>query len=110
VDDPHHSNFILPAVVQRGEMSIAISTGGSSPALAHRLRERIEALIGPEYGPLAELLGELRPELIASFPASDVRLQAVLQLVDSDLLSVIECQGRDAALVYARNLLHQQHV
>ena len=56
VDDPAHSNFILPAVVQRDELSIAISTGGSSPALARRLRERIEKLIGPEYGILTALL------------------------------------------------------
>ena len=42
VDDPDHSTFILPAILQRGEMSIAISTGGSSPALARRLRERLQ--------------------------------------------------------------------
>lgn len=108
VDDPQHSNFILPAVVQRGEMSVAITTGGNSPALARRLRERIERLIVPEYGTLAELLGELRPELIAGFPEGEQRLQAALRLVDSDILSVIQNQGREAALNYGREQLHNE--
>lgn len=108
VDDPQHSNFILPAVVQRGEMSVAITTGGNSPALARRLRERIEQLIVPEYGTLAELLGELRPELIAGFPDGEQRMQAALRLVDSDILSVIQNQGREAALNYGREQLHNE--
>jgi len=108
VDDPQHSNFILPAVLQRGEMSIAISTGGGSPALARRLRERLENSIGPEYGTLTEILSELRPELIATFPAGEARLQAALRIVDSNILHVIQNQGRDAALTYARKQLHPQ--
>jgi precorrin-2 dehydrogenase/sirohydrochlorin ferrochelatase len=108
VDDPDHSTFILPAIVQRGEMSIAISTGGSSPALARRLRERLQNDIGPEYGLLTELLAELRPDLLASFPAGKARLQAALRVVDSDILQVIQIQGKDAALAYARAQLQQQ--
>lgn len=109
VDDPQHSSFILPAVVQRGEMSIAISTGGGSPALARRLRERIEGFVGPEYGVLTELLAELRPELIAGFPAGQARLQAALRIVDSDILHVIQNQGKAAAITYAREQLYQSH-
>ncbi|MFZ5857222.1 MAG: precorrin-2 dehydrogenase/sirohydrochlorin ferrochelatase family protein [Chloroflexota bacterium] len=108
VDDPQHSNFILPAVVQRGEMSISISTGGNSPALARRMRERIEKLIGPEYGVLAELMGELRPELIASFPEGKQRLEAALRVVDSDIIEIIQVHGRDAALTYGREQLHRK--
>jgi precorrin-2 dehydrogenase/sirohydrochlorin ferrochelatase len=108
VDDPQHSNFILPATLQRGEMSIAISTGGGSPALARRLRERFESLIGPEYSTLTEVLAELRPELIAGFPAGEARLQAALRIVDSNILHIIQSQGRDAALSYARKQLHPQ--
>jgi len=108
VDDPEHSTFILPAVVQRGEMSVAISTGGSSPALARRLRERLEIILEPEYGILTELLANLRPELKASFPPGQARLQAALRIVDSDILQIIQSQGKDAALTYAREQLHQQ--
>jgi precorrin-2 dehydrogenase / sirohydrochlorin ferrochelatase len=107
VDDPLHSNFILPAVVQRDDLSIAISTGGSSPALARRLRERLEKLIRPEYGILAGVMAELRPELIHDFPAGEARLLAALRVVDSDILKVIQNHGRDAALGYGRAKLHQ---
>jgi siroheme synthase-like protein len=108
VDDPTHSNFILPAIVQRQDLSVAISTGGSSPALARRLRERVEALIGPEYGVLASLMADLRPELMESFPAGEARLQAALRVLDSDILDIIQTQGRDAALSYGREKLHHE--
>jgi siroheme synthase-like protein len=107
VDDPMHSNFILPAIVQHDDLGIAISTGGSSPALARRLRERIETLIGPEYGVLASLMAELRPELIETFPAGEARLQAALRVIDSDILNIIQSHGRDAALRYGREKLQQ---
>lgn len=97
VDDPGRSNFIVPAVVDRGEIKIAITTGGASPALARRLRERLEEIIGPEYTSLAALMGELRPELIRRFPPGEPRLQAALVLVDSDLLDVLSREGMPAA-------------
>ncbi|MBC8336739.1 MAG: bifunctional precorrin-2 dehydrogenase/sirohydrochlorin ferrochelatase [Anaerolineales bacterium] len=109
VDDPEHSNFILPAIVQRGEMSIAISTGGGSPALARRMRERLEGIIGPEYGTLVEVLAELRPELLTKHSPGRARLQAALRIIDSEILHIIQIQGKDAALIYAREQLHQQY-
>ena len=109
VDDPEHSTFIMPAILQRGEMSVAVSTGGGSPALARRLRERLENIIGPEYGILTEILAELRSEIRAEFPPGKARLQAALRVVDSNILHVIQSQGKDAALTYAREQLHQQN-
>lgn len=63
VDDPAHCTFHVPALVRRGNITIAISTGGASPALAKHLRKRIETLIGDEYAHLAELLAQLRPRV-----------------------------------------------
>ena len=105
VDDPAHSNFIVPAVVQRGEVKIAITTGGGSPALARRLRECLEKTIGPEYGDLAALLAELRPEIIQRFPPGEPRLQVALRLVDSDLLEILRSSGLSAGRQRARALL-----
>jgi precorrin-2 dehydrogenase/sirohydrochlorin ferrochelatase len=108
VDDPQHSNFILPALARRGEVTLAVSTGGASPALARRLRERLESLIGAEYGDLAAILAELRPELKARFSSGVARLEAALRLVDSDLLEVILSQGKEAARKHALELLAAQ--
>src|SRR5262249_52954664 len=60
VDRPELSTFIFPSIVDRGEVVVAISTGGSSPALARRLRERIEAVLPARIGELAELIGRHR--------------------------------------------------
>jgi precorrin-2 dehydrogenase / sirohydrochlorin ferrochelatase len=108
VDDPEHSNFIQPAVVGYGELKISISTGGASPALARRLREKLTAEIGPEYGVLAELLAELRPALRSRFGAGEPRLQAALQMVDSEVLEIIRTQGIQAARRYLAQFLARQ--
>lgn len=63
VDDPPNCDFILPSVIRRGDIVIAASTGGTSPALARRLREELEAFLSEDYGPLAELLQDVRQEL-----------------------------------------------
>jgi precorrin-2 dehydrogenase/sirohydrochlorin ferrochelatase len=101
VDDPDHCNFILPAIVKRGELSVAISTGGASPALARRLREQLEDFVGPEYGILADLLAELRPALLSRFDPGEARRSAALRLIDSNILDIIERDGREAARQYA---------
>ncbi|MBI4297024.1 MAG: bifunctional precorrin-2 dehydrogenase/sirohydrochlorin ferrochelatase [Chloroflexi bacterium] len=62
VDDPARCNFIAPSVVRRGDLTLAISTGGRSPALALKLRQALEALLPQEYGPLLALLAQARQE------------------------------------------------
>lgn len=104
-DDPKHSTFILPAVIRRGEITISISTGGASPALARRLREKIEPMIGAEYAELARILAELRPELLTWFPSEQERLDAVSRVIDSDLLDLIRRDCGPAARAYARKIL-----
>src|SRR5436305_5104545 len=60
VDRPELSTFIFPAIVDRGEVVVAIGTGGASPILARRLREAIEALLPARTGDLAALMGRFR--------------------------------------------------
>jgi len=64
VDDPSACDFYYPAVVDRGSLQIAISTGGSSPELASRLRKQLESHFGPEYGPWVDHLGRQRGDLL----------------------------------------------
>jgi precorrin-2 dehydrogenase / sirohydrochlorin ferrochelatase len=63
VDDPEHCDFYYPAVVRRGDLQIAISTAGRSPALAQRLRRDLEAQFGPEYADWINQLGSIRENL-----------------------------------------------
>jgi siroheme synthase-like protein len=63
VDDPKHSNFIVPSYLRRGDITIAISTGGKSPALARKIRARLEKDFGDEYTSLVLLISEVRSEL-----------------------------------------------
>jgi siroheme synthase-like protein len=62
-DDPANCDFILPAVVRQGQVVVAASTGGASPALARRLREDLTAFLAEDYAPLADLLAEVRADL-----------------------------------------------
>jgi precorrin-2 dehydrogenase / sirohydrochlorin ferrochelatase len=66
VDDPEYCDFYYPAVVRRGDLQLAISTNGHSPALAQRIRRELEIQFGPEYGEWLEQLGRTRQELFAS--------------------------------------------
>lgn len=66
VDDIEHCHFAAPSVLRRGDLMVAISTGGRSPALAKWLRARLQQGLGPELGVLVDVLGELRTELMAT--------------------------------------------
>jgi len=63
VDDSEHSDFIVPSQFRRGDITIAVSTAGKSPALARKIRTRLEKDFGAEYASLALLIGEVRSEL-----------------------------------------------
>lgn len=65
-DDPPACSFTLPAVLRRGTVSVAVSTGGRSPALAAALRDHLAVAVGPEWGTLAELLGAARERIHAA--------------------------------------------
>jgi precorrin-2 dehydrogenase/sirohydrochlorin ferrochelatase len=92
VDDPARCDFILPAVVERGDLVIAVSTGGRSPALAGKLRRELEAAYGPEYAVLLEILGELREKVIAEGRPSAENRALFEAVVQSDILDKIRAK------------------
>lgn len=63
VDSPDLSDFIVPSLLRRGDLSIAVSTAGKTPALARKLRSELEKVYGPGYGLLVELAADVRQEL-----------------------------------------------
>lgn len=96
VDDAPHSNFLLPAVHRTGDLIVAVSSSGKSPALATRIRDRIASELGPDYGALLDLLGELRPAVMARFERFDERRRVYLRMVDSEALGLLR-QGDTGA-------------
>jgi precorrin-2 dehydrogenase/sirohydrochlorin ferrochelatase len=93
VDDPSRCDFYYPAVVRRGELQIAISTGGLSPALAQRLRRDLELQFGAEYETWIEHLGRLRHRLRKS-SISRVRQVELLHAAASREAFVLKVRKR----------------
>ena len=87
-------DFILPSVVARGDLLIAVSTCGASPALAKRMRKELAQTFGPEYGDLAGLLAQVRRHLLdrGHDPAGHKKL--LTALVDQDLAPLIACRDK----------------
>jgi siroheme synthase-like protein len=89
VDDPEASSFIAPAVLRRGDLTIAICTGGAAPALAGHLRAQFEPEFGPEWERYLELLERLRPQIAARYPRLGDRRQAWARALTGELLELV---------------------
>jgi siroheme synthase-like protein len=86
LDDIPNCDWSAPAIMRRGDLTIAIGTGGIAPALAVRLRDRAERDVGPEYGALLALFGEVRPEIMATGRSFRDRRRLWYGLVDGPAL------------------------
>jgi precorrin-2 dehydrogenase/sirohydrochlorin ferrochelatase len=84
VDVPELCDFYYPAIVRRGDLQIAISTNGQSPALAKRLREQLEQQFGPAYAEWVADLGETRKLVMASELPSERKRELLLSLANRD--------------------------
>src|SRR5229473_5179571 len=84
VDDPEYCDFYYPAVVRRGDLQLAISTNGHSPALAQRIRRDLEVQFGAEYGEWLEDLGKIRQQLFASGMNADERRRVLHELASRE--------------------------
>lgn len=96
VDDTPRCNFIAPSILRKGDLTIAISTSGTAPALAVRLKERLQRDLGFEYERFLELAGELREPLARNIPDFETRKALWYELVDSEILDVL-AGGDEAA-------------
>ena len=94
VDRPAECDFILPSVLRRGGLQIAVSTGGRSPALAREIRKRLERVIGPEYAALVERVGRARDQARAVAVGARERFAAG-ELVVAAALSELSPFGAD---------------
>jgi len=93
-DRPEACNFILPSIINRGDLTIAISTAGQSPALAKKLRQDLQKDFGDEYAELLRIMGALRAKLLRQAHAPEEHKPLFEKLIRSDLLEAIKQQDR----------------
>lgn len=97
VDDPELCDFLVPSVLRRGSLLLAVSTEGKSPAYARKLRRELEDIITPSHGELVDLLGEVRTYLHSQVPDINIRKQIIESIVYSDILNLIQVGEKDRA-------------
>jgi len=97
VDDPPHCDFYFGSVVSRGDLQIAISTAGESPALAQRLRKEIDAQLPEDLGPWLAETGRLRREVLARVEPGEERKLLLHRLAEREVCGSAACQARAIA-------------
>ena len=107
VDEPERCDFILPSIVERGDLAVAISTGGKSPALAKHLRRELEATFGREYETYLDIMGQIREVVLAKDRSSVENKKIFESLVQSDLLLFIRKNDWNAVRHLIREILHE---
>lgn len=96
VDVPELCDFIVPSTVRRGDLTVAVSTGGSSPAFAKKIRRELEVYFGPEYGRFLKLLKGFRPLALDAVGDGKRRSRLFRELAGSAALSLLR-EGRTKA-------------
>jgi len=97
VDDLEKCDFILPSIMQRGDLQIAVSTGGTSPALARKVRLQLENDYGREYGVYLKVLAELRKKVLMKGLPADDNKKIFEAVVNSNVLALIREGNWDEA-------------
>ena len=105
VDDPEVSNFIVPSTINRGNLTIAISTGGISPALSKNIRMELEKKYGKEYGLFLNLMEGIRKRLMKEIPSESIRRKIFHKLVNSGLTKTIKKKGIKTARIKAEEII-----
>jgi precorrin-2 dehydrogenase len=98
-DDPERSDFIIPSFFRRGNLTIAVSTGGVSPALAKKIRAKLEKSFGAEYASLLSLIGEVRSAIKRE--GSTVDAETWQGILDIDPLTrLVKAGSREKAKIF----------
>jgi precorrin-2 dehydrogenase/sirohydrochlorin ferrochelatase len=105
VRPPVAGNFIVPSSIQRGGLTLAISTGGGCPALSKRLRRDLETLLGREYGAFLLFLEETRDYLKKTLPDEHDRQEVLTAIVESGLVEAFRETSKEEARAKGRELL-----
>jgi uroporphyrin-III C-methyltransferase/precorrin-2 dehydrogenase/sirohydrochlorin ferrochelatase len=104
MDDLAHSTFIFPAIVDRGEVVVAVGTGGASPVVARRVRERIEAVLPARIGDLASFIGRWRKQIHNRIPEFLLRRRFWERVVDGPIGALVLAGRGDEAEAALKNI------
>lgn len=102
---PEAGDFALPAVVRRGELTLAIGTGGASPALAKRIREKLEAEFDAAFAEWVRVLAEVRRDVLVTIPDEVRRRELLDSFAEWEWLARLRAEGGAAVLAAMRALL-----
>ena len=105
VDQPEKCSFIVPALFTQGDLTVAISTGGSSPALARKIRQGLGEFLGTEYGAMLVLMSRLRPLVLGLGQGSPANSELFRELVNSPLLDALKLADAPRAEAILRDIL-----
>jgi uroporphyrin-III C-methyltransferase/precorrin-2 dehydrogenase/sirohydrochlorin ferrochelatase len=104
MDDLSHSTFIFPAIVDRGDVVVAVGTGGASPVVARRVRERIEAMLPARIGDLAGFIGRWRKQIHGRIPEFALRRRFWERVVDGPIGALVLAGRSDEAEAALKNI------
>ena len=94
-DRPESCNFILPALVKRGDLVIAVSTSGKSPAFAKKIRKDLEKQYGVEYADFLKLMGAIRKKLLSNSHEPEAHKPLFEKLINKDIVQLIKKNDAD---------------
>lgn len=93
VDEPERANFIVPSVVERGPLCIAVSTSGASPAMARAIRQELERLYGSDFGRYLAFMAALRRRALQEIPDKKRRERMLKAAASAEVLSLLRTKG-----------------
>ena len=95
VDSLEESSFTVNAMVQRGDLMLAVSTSGISPAVSRKIRQELEQTYGPEYGVMLKILAETRQEAMETIQDSGKRRQFLQSVADMELPELLKKETKE---------------
>lgn len=107
VDVPELCNFYMPSILRRGDLVIAVSTSGNSPAFARKVRLFLESIIGEEFGILVNLLGEMKEEMRENLKTIEQRREFIERVWRSDVWRYLQEGDFEGARICLRDCLSE---
>ncbi len=108
IDSPEECGFQVPAVVRQGDLTLAVSTNGKSPAMAAMVRQQLEESFGAEYGLLLEIMSRLRKEILAGDRVEEERKKLFQKILHDDILSWLKNDQQERVYDHLSSLLGEE--